>query len=133
MYDKNYEDYMSTVLGYNINQENTYYNNDYNNDYNFDDFSYELEKNYPEMHQSLIEKINKINIQNCKIDFNKEIEELYKDLKIKENSKDMKNIIIDLLKILVIKEKIEERKCGFRDRSVYLNRGVRNYNPYIDF
>ena len=46
MYDKNYEDYMSTVLGYNINQENTYYNNDYN----FDDFSYELEKNYQEMY-----------------------------------------------------------------------------------
>ena len=35
MYDKNYEEYMSTVLGYNINQENTYCN------YDYDNFSYE--------------------------------------------------------------------------------------------
>ena len=40
MYDKNYEEYMSTVLGYNINQENTYCN------YDYDNFSYDLEKNY---------------------------------------------------------------------------------------
>ena len=43
MYDKNYEEYMSTVLGYNINQENTYCN------YDYDNFSYDLEKNYPEI------------------------------------------------------------------------------------
>ena len=133
MYDKNYEEYMSTVLGYNINQENTYYKNDYNNDYNYDDFSYELEKNYPEIYQSLMEKINKINIQNCKTDLDKEIEELYKNLNIKENTKDMKKLIMDLLKILVIKEKITERQCGFINRSVYMNGGTRNYNPYIDY
>ncbi len=129
MYDKNYEEYMSTVLGYNINQENTYYNNDCN----YDDFSYELEKNYPEIYHSLMEKINKIDIQNCKTDLDKQIEQLYMELKIKENTKDMKNLILDLLKILVIKEKIEERQSRFQNRSIYANRGMRNYNPYIDF
>ena len=54
MYDKNYEEYMSTVLGYNINQENTYYNNDY------DDFLYDLESKYPTIYQNLMEKIDKI-------------------------------------------------------------------------
>ena len=45
MYDKNYEEYMSTVLGYNINQENTYCN------YDYDNFSYDLEKNYPDIYK----------------------------------------------------------------------------------
>ena len=30
MHDKNYEEYMSSVLGYNINQENTYCSYNYN-------------------------------------------------------------------------------------------------------
>ena len=45
-----------------------------------------------------MEKINKIDIQNCKTDLDKQIEQLYMELKIKENTKDMKNLILDLLK-----------------------------------
>lgn len=104
MYDKNYEEYMSTVLGYNINQENTYCN------YDYDSFSYELEKNYPSMYKNLMEKIQKLDVQNCQNNFDELVENLYKDLKIKENTKDMKNTIIDLLKIIIIKEKINERR-----------------------
>ena len=59
MYDKNYEEYMSTVLGYNINQENTYCN------YDYDNFSYDLEKNYPDIYKDLSEKIKQIDIQTC--------------------------------------------------------------------
>ncbi len=102
MYDKNYEEYMSTVLGYNINQENTYCN------YDYDSFLYDLEKNYPSMYKNLMEKIQKIDMQNCQNNFNEIVEDLYKDLKIKENTKDMKNMIIDLLKIIIIKEKIND-------------------------
>lgn len=104
MYDKNYEEYMSTVLGYNINQENTYCN------YDYDSFSYDLEKNYPSMYKNLMEKIQKLDVQNCQNNFDELVENLYKDLKIKENTKDMKNTIIDLLKIIIIKEKINERR-----------------------
>ena len=46
MHDKNYEEYMSSVLGYNINQENTYCS------YNYDNFSYDLEKKYPAIIQN---------------------------------------------------------------------------------
>lgn len=127
MYDKNYEDYMSTVLGYNINQENTYYN------YDYDDFLYDLESKYPTIYQSLMEKIDKIENQKCKDNFEEIIENLYKDLKIKENTKDMKNMIIDLLKILVIKEKVEERQLEMQNKNRYLNRGMRTFNPYADF
>ncbi len=127
MYDKNYEEYMSTVLGYNINQENTYYN------YDYDDFLYDLESKYPTIYQSLMEKIDKIENQKCKDNFEEIIENLYKDLKIKENTKDMKNMIIDLLKILVIKEKVEERQLEMQNKNRYLNRGMRTFNPYADF
>ena len=127
MYDKNYEEYMSTVLGYNINQENTYYN------YDYDDFLYDLESKYPTIYQSLMEKIDKIENQKCKDNFEEIIENLYKDLKIKENTKDMKNMIIDLLKRLVIKEKVEERQLEMQNKNRYLNRGMRTFNPYADF
>ncbi len=127
MYDKNYEEYMSTVLGYNINQENTYYN------YDYDDFLYDLESKYPTIYQSLMEKIDKIENQKCKDNFEEIIENLYKELKIKENTKDMKNMIIDLLKILVIKEKVEERQLEMQNKNRYLNRGMRTFNPYADF
>lgn len=127
MYDKNYEEYMSTVLGYNINQENTYYN------YDYDDFLYDLESKYPTIYQNLMEKIDKIENQKCKDNFEEIIENLYKDLKIKENTKDMKNMIIDLLKILVIKEKVEERQLEMQNKNRYLNRGMRTFNPYADF
>lgn len=128
MYDKNYEEYMSTVLGYNINQENTYCN------YDYDSFVYDLEKNYPSMYKNLMEKIQKIDMQNCQNNFNEIVEDLYKDLKIKENTKDMKNMIIDLLKIIIIKEKINERQLESRNKNMYLNnRGFRGFNPYVEF
>lgn len=127
MHDKNYEEYMSTVLGYNINQENTYCN------YDYDNFSYDLEKKYPVLIQDLIEKIRKIDIKSCQNNFDEMMQEIYKNLKIKDNTKDMKNTIIDLLKIIIIKEKIEEHQMEIRNKNLYLNRGMRGYNPYIEF
>lgn len=59
MHDKNYEEYMSSVLGYNINQENTYCN------YDYDAFSYDLEKKYPVIIQDLMEELRKIDIKSC--------------------------------------------------------------------
>lgn len=127
MHDKNYEEYMSTVLGYNINQENTYCS------YDYDNFSYDLEKKYPALIQELIEEIRKIDIKSCQNNFDEMMQEIYKNLKIKDNTKDMKNTIIDLLKIIIIKEKIEEHQMEIRNKNLYLNRGMRGYNPYIEF
>ena len=127
MHDKNYEEYMSTVLGYNINQENTYCS------YDYDNFSYDLEKKYPALIQDLIEEIRKIDIKSCQNNFDEMLQEIYKNLKIKDNTKDMKNTIIDLLKIIIIKEKIEEHQMEVRNKNLYLNRGMRGYNPYIEF
>ena len=127
MHDKNYEEYMSTVLGYNINQENTYCS------YDYDNFSYDLEKKYPALIQDLIEEIRKIDIKSCQNNFYEMMQEIYKNLKIKDNTKDMKNTIIDLLKIIIIKEKIEEHQMEVRNKNLYLNRGMRGYNPYIEF
>lgn len=127
MHDKNYEEYMSTVLGYNINQENTYCS------YDYDNFSYDLEKKYPALIQELIEEIRKIDIKSCQNNFDEMMQEIYKNLKIKDNTKDMKNTIIDLLKIIIIKEKIEEHQMEVRNKNLYLNRGMRGYNPYIEF
>ena len=127
MHDKNYEEYMSTVLGYNINQENTYCS------YDYDNFSYDLEKKYPALIQDLIEEIRKIDIKSCQNNFDEMMQEIYKNLKIKDNTIDMKNTIIDLLKIIIIKEKIEEHQMEVRNKNLYLNRGMRGYNPYIEF
>ena len=113
MYDKNYEEYMSTVLGYNINQENTYCN------YDYDNFSYDLEKNYPDIYKDLSEKIKQIDIQTCQNNFDEIAQNLYKELKIKENTKDMKKLIIDLLKILIIKEKVAERQSEIQNKNMY--------------
>ena len=127
MHDKNYEEYMSTVLGYNINQENTYCS------YDYDNFSYDLEKKYPALIQDLIEEIRKIDIKSCQNNFYEMMQEIYKNLKIKDIAKDMKDTIIDLLKIIIIKEKIEEHQMEMRNKNLYLNRGMRGYNPYIEF
>lgn len=127
MHDKNYEEYMSSVLGYNINQENTYCN------YDYDNFSYDLEKKYPVIIQDLIEEIRKVDIKTCQNNFDEMMQEIYKNLKIKDNTKDMKDTIIDLLKIIIIKEKIEEHQMEMRNKNLYLNRGMRGYNPYIEF
>ena len=127
MHDKNYEEYMSTVLGYSINQENTYCS------YDYDNFSYDLEKKYPALIQDLIEEIRKIDIKSCQNNFDEMMQEIYKNLKIKDNAKDMNDTIIDLLKIIIIKEKIEEHQMEMRNKNLYLNRGMRGYNPYIEF
>lgn len=127
MHDKNYEEYMSSVLGYNINQENTYCS------YNYDNFSYDLEKKYPAIIQNLIEEVRKVDIKSCQNNFDEMLQEIYKNLKIKDNAKDMKDTIIDLLKIIIIKEKIEEHQMEMRNKNLYLNRGMRGYNPYIEF
>ena len=107
MYDKNYEEYMSTVLGYNINQENTYCN------YDYDNFSYDLEKNYPDIYKDLSEKIKQIDIQTCQNNFDEIVQNLYKELKIKE--------------------KVAERQSEIQNKNMYLNRGMRRYSPYVDF
>ena len=65
--------------------------------------------------------------------FDEIVQNLYKELKIKENTKDMKNLIIDLLKILIIKEKVAERQSEIQNKNMYLNRGMRRYSPYVDF
>lgn len=127
MYDKNYEEYMSTVLGYNIKQENTYCN------YEYDNFSYDLEKNYPDIYKELTEKIRKLEIETCQNNLDEVTQNLYKELKIRETTKDMKNLIMDLLKILIINEKILERQLDMRNKNLYLNRGMRGYSPYVDF
>lgn len=127
MHDKNYEEYMSSVLGYNINQENTYCS------YDYDNFSYDLEKKYPAIIQNLIEEARKVDIKSCQNNFDEMLQEIYKNLKIKDNAKDMKDTIIDLLKIIIIKEKIEEHQIEMRNKNLYLNRGMRGYNPYIEF
>ena len=107
MYDKNYEEYMSTVLGYNINQENTYCN------YDYDNFSYDLEKNYPDIYKDLSEKIKQIDIQTCQNNFDEIVQNLYKEL--------------------IIKEKVAERQSEIQNKNMYLNRGMRRYSPYVDF
>ena len=88
MHDKNYEEYMSSVLGYNINQENTYCN------YDYDAFSYDLEKKYPVIIQDLMEELRKIDIKSCQNNLEEIVQEIYKNMKIKDNTKDMKNTII---------------------------------------
>ena len=45
----------------------------------------------------------------------------------------MKKLIIDLLKILIIKEKVAERQSEIQNKNMYLNRGMRGYNPYVNF
>ena len=127
MHDKNYEEYMSSVLGYNINQENTYCN------YDYDAFSYDLEKKYPVIIQDLMEELRKIDIKSCQNNLEEIVQEIYKNMKIKDNTKDKKNTIIDLLKIITIKEKIEEYQTEIRNKNLYMNRGIRGYNPYIEF
>ena len=127
MYDKNYEEYMSTVLGYNMKQENTYCN------YEYDNFSYDLEKNYPDIYKELTEKIRKLEIETCQNNLDEVTQNLYKELKIRETTKDMKNLIMDLLKILIINGKILESQLDMRNKNLYLNRGMRGYSPYVDF
>ena len=84
-------------------------------------------------YKDLSEKIKQIDIQTCQNNFDEIVQNLYKELKIKENTKDMKNLIIDLLKILIIKEKVAERQSEIQNKNMYLNRGMRRYSPYVDF
>ena len=84
-------------------------------------------------YKDLSEKIKQIDIQTCQNNFDEIAQNLYKELKIKENTKDMKKLIIDLLKILIIKEKVAERQSEIQNKNMYLNRGMRGYNPYVNF
>ena len=81
----------------------------------------------------IIEEVRKVDIKSCQNNFDEMLQEIYKNLKIKDNAKDMKDTIIDLLKIIIIKEKIEEHQMEMRNKNLYLNRGMRGYNPYIEF
>ena len=56
MQNNDYEEYMRTVLGYNIKSEPTYYNYSYNNNNNF----FELNKLYPKLNNTINEYINEI-------------------------------------------------------------------------
>ena len=84
-------------------------------------------------YKDLSEKIKQIDIQTCQNNFDEIAQNLYKELKIKENTKDMKKLIIDLLKILIRKEKVAERQSEIQNKNMYLNRGMRGYNPYVNF
>ena len=94
MNENNYEEYMSTVLGYNIKPEPTYYNYNYNNDF--------------------------------------ELEKLYPKLNIKESFKETKNLILDLIKIIILNKKINNCQKFTQNRNVQ-NRFPIGFNPYIDF
>ena len=125
MNENNYEEYMSTVLGYNINPEPTYYNYNYNNDF-------ELEKLYPKLNNTLNKYINEINMEITEKNLDEFAEEIYKKLNIKESSKETKNLILDLIKIIILNKKINNCQKFTQNRNVQ-NRFPIGFNPYIDF
>lgn len=125
MNENNYEEYMSTVLGYNIKPEPTYYNYNYNNDF-------ELEKLYPKLNNTLNKYINEINMEITEKNLDEFTEEIYKKLNIKESSKETKNLILDLIKIIILNKKINNCQKFTQNRNVQ-NRFPIGFNPYIDF
>ena len=125
MNENNYEEYMSTVLGYNIKPEPTYYNYNYNNDF-------ELEKLYPKLNNTLNKYINEINMEITEKNLDEFAEEIYKKLNIKESSKETKNLILDLIKIIILNKKINNCQKFTQNRNVQ-NRFRIGFNPYIDF
>ena len=125
MNENNYEEYMSTVLGYNIKPEPTYYNYNYNNDV-------ELEKLYPKLNNTLNKYINEINMEITEKNLDEFAEEIYKKLNIKESSKETKNLILDLIKIIILNKKINNCQKFTQNRNVQ-NRFPIGFNPYIDF
>lgn len=125
MNENNYEEYMSTVLGYNIKPEPTYYNYNYNNDF-------ELEKLYPKLNNTLNKYINEINMEITEKNLDEFAEEIYKKLNIKESSKETKNLFLDLIKIIILNKKINNCQKFTQNRNVQ-NRFPIGFNPYIDF
>lgn len=125
MNENNYEEYMSTVLGYNIKPEPTYYNYNYNNDF-------ELEKFYPKLNNTLNKYINEINMEITEKNLDEFAEEIYKKLNIKESFKETKNLILDLIKIIILNKKINNCQKFTQNRNVQ-NRFPIGFNPYIDF
>lgn len=125
MNENNYEEYMSTVLGYNIKPEPTYYNYNYNNDV-------ELEKLYPKLNNTLNKYINEINMEITEKNLDEFAEEIYKKLNIKESFKETKNLILDLIKIIILNKKINNCQKFTQNRNVQ-NRFPIGFNPYIDF
>lgn len=125
MNENNYEEYMSTVLGYNIKPEPTYYNYNYNNDF-------ELEKLYPKLNNTLNKYINEINMEITEKNLDEFAEEIYKKLNIKESFKETKNLILDLIKIIILNKKINNCQKFTQNRNVQ-NRFPIGFNPYIDF
>ena len=56
-----------------------------------------------------------------------------KKLNIKETSKETKNIILDLIKIIILNRKINDNKNNnFQNRGIQ-NRYPMGFNPYVDF
>ncbi len=128
MQNNDYEEYMRTVLGYNIKSEPTYYNYSYNNNNNF----FELNKLYPKLNNTINEYINEISKEINEKSLNEISEEIYKKLNIKESSKETKNIILDLIKIIILDRKINDYKNNFQNRGIQ-NRYPIGFNPYVDF
>ena len=124
MNENNYEEYMSTVLGYNIKPEPTYYNYNYNNDF-------ELEKLYPKLNNTLNKYINEINMEITEKNLDEFAEEIYKKLNIKESFKETKNLNLDLIKIIILNKKINNCQKFTQNRNVQ-NRFPIGFNPYID-
>lgn len=126
MQNSDYEEYMRTVLGYNIKPKSTYYN------YNFNNNKLELEKLYPKLNNIINEYINEITKEINEKSLNEISEEIYKKLNIKDSTKETKNIILDLIKIIILDRKINYYK------KIFQNRGLQNiypmgFNPYVDF
>lgn len=124
MNENSYEEYMSTVLGYNIKPEFTYYNCGYND--------YELEKLYPKLNNTLNKYIDEINIEITKKNLDECSEEIYKKLNVKESTKETKNLILDLIKIIILNKQINNCSKFAQNRNIQ-NRFPIGFNPYIDF
>ena len=126
MQNSDYEEYMRTVLGYNIKPEPTYYNYSYNN-------NFELEKLYPKLNSTINKYIEEITKEINETNINEIAEEIYKKLNIKDATKETKNIILDLIKIIILNRKINDNRYNnFQNRGIQ-GRYPMGFNPYVDF
>ncbi len=126
MQNSDYEEYMRTVLGYNIKPEPTYYNYSYNN-------NFELEKLYPKLNSTINKYIEEITKEINETNINEISEEIYKKLNIKDATKETKNIILDLIKIIILNRKINDNRYNnFQNRGIQ-GRYPMGFNPYVDF
>ena len=126
MQNNDYEEYMRTVLGYNIKSEPTYYNYSYNN-------NFELEKLYPKLNSTINKYIEEITKEINETNINEISEEIYKKLNIKDATKETKNIILDLIKIIILNRKINDNRYNnFQNRGIQ-GRYPMGFNPYVDF